>query len=255
MKYERIAKEARRKVLEMIHKAGTSHIGSNFSSIDILAVLFELMDIKKDEFIASKGWIAASVYYFLAEKGVIPKKDLERFCMPGEEEYIGLIEPRGKFGLRFAGGSMCLGLAAGVGYALSKKLRGEPGQVYVLESDGGMNGGPTWEALAIAAQHKLGNLTLIVDSNKLQAMGSTEGILDMEPLVKKILSFNWECGRVDGHNYGALENTLRIRSTMPRAVVADTIKGKGVSFMEGQNLYHYAHVSAEDYKEALKEIG
>lgn len=254
MKYEKIALEARKKVLNMIYKAGTSHIGSNFSSIDILAVLFEKMRIGEDKFIASKGWIAASVYYFLAEKGVIPKKDLERFCMPGEKDYIGLIEPQGKFGLEFAGGSMCLGLAAGVGFALAKKLKGEPGRVYVLESDGGMNGGPTWEAMAIAAHQKLDNIVLIIDSNKFQAMGRTEDVLDMEPMGKKLMSFGWAYSVVDGHDYRALENAINREEAMPYAIIANTIKGKGVSIFEKNNLYHYKQLDKEEYGEAMIQL-
>ena len=136
--YKKIANDARKKVLEMIYRAQSSHIGSNFSCIDILSVLFGRMDLKKDKFIASKGWVAASVYYFLAQKGVIPAADLERYCQPGEEEYIGLVEPRGVFGMEFAGGSMGYGLPAGVGFALAKKLNREEGNIHVLMSDGEM---------------------------------------------------------------------------------------------------------------------
>src|SRR3989344_5329208 len=148
--YQKIATEARKTVLRMIYEAQSSHIGSNFSAIDVLAVLFEKMDMEKDKFIASKGWIAASVYYFLAEKGIIPKEDLERYCRPGEKEYIGLVEPHHKFGLEFAGGSMGYGLPAGVGFALAKKLNNEEGDIHVLMSDGEMKIGTTWEVILIA---------------------------------------------------------------------------------------------------------
>src|SRR3989344_1116289 len=148
--YQTIARAARKRVLEMVYKAQSSHIGSNFSSIDILAVLFEKMDMKKDKFIASKGWVAASVYYFLAEKGIIPKEDLERYCLPDEKEYIGLVEPHHKFGLEFAGGSMGYGLPGGVGFALAKKLNNESGKIHVLMSDGEMKIGTTWEVILIA---------------------------------------------------------------------------------------------------------
>src|SRR3989344_673159 len=136
--YKKIATEARKTVLTMVYKAQSSHEGSNLSSIDILTVLFDKMDVKRDKFIASKGWVAASVYYFLAQRGIIPKEDLERYWKPGEEKYIGLVEPHGVFGLEFASGSMGFGLPAGVGFALAKKMDKDSGKVHVLMSDGEM---------------------------------------------------------------------------------------------------------------------
>lgn len=255
--YKKIATDARKKVLEMIYKAQTSHIASNFSCLDILTVLFEKMDPRKDKFIASKGWIAASVYYFLAKKGIIPEKDLERYCQPGEKKYIGLIEPQGKFGLEFAGGSMGYGLPAGTGFALAKKLKKEEGTIYVIESDGGMQVGQTWEAVQIARQHKLNNLVLIVDDNSLQAMGETKKILNIHPLDKKLKIFGWDVKKINGHNFRQIEKAFRQaqgKLKKPLAIIAKTIKGYPISFMSGNNLYHYKNLSKQEYLKALKEL-
>jgi len=253
--YKKIATDARKKVLEMIYRAQTSHIASNFSCLDILTVLFEKMDIKKDKFIASKGWIAASVYYFLAKKGIISEKDLERYCQPGEKEYIGLTEPHGKFGLEFSGGSMGYGLPAGVGFALAKKLDKEGGKIYVLMSDGEMQVGTTYESLLIARQHNLSNLVVWLDNNCFQAMGKTKDILDIEPLEEKIKSFGWFVQRINGHNFEQIENAWKYTNpSFPNYIICDTIKGKGWKRAEGNNLYHYKSPSKDEYEEAIKEL-
>lgn len=253
--YEKIATAARKRVLEMIFKAQSSHIGSNFSSIDLLSVLFEKMDFKRDKFIASKGWVAAAVYYFLAEKGIIPREDLERYCRPGEKEYIGLVEPHGKFGLEFAGGSMGYGLPAGVGFALAKKLNKEEGKIHVLMSDGEMQIGTTWESILIAKQHNLSNLVAWIDNNRLQAMGKTKDILDIEPLDERVKSFGWAVQRIDGHDFNAIESALQnLSNDKPNMVICDTIKGKGVSFMQNNNLYHYKMLSQKEFDEANQEL-
>ena len=254
--YKEIAREARLKVLEMIFKAQSSHVGSNFSCIDILAVLFEKMDLKNDEFVLSKGWAAASIYHFLAEKGLIPKEDLLRFCQPDEEKYIGLIEPMGVFGARCAGGSMSYGLPFGVGMALAKKLNGESGRVYVLMSDGEVDCGTNWEAVNIAKRFKLNNLFVIVDHNKFQAMGYTKDILNINPV-----SLFSECAamRVDGHDVDNLLHAFNLKmpkpaKDLPVVLFAETVKGKGVSFMENNNDWHYRAPNQDEYEQAKKEL-
>lgn len=253
--YQKIAKEARIKVLEMIYKAQSSHIGSNFSCIDILSVLFEKMDLKRDKFIASKGWIAASVYYFLACKGVIPIEDLKRYCMPEETKYIGLIEPQGKFGLEAAGGAVGYGLPFAVGFALAKKLKKEKGKVYVLLSDGEMDTGTLYEAALIAAHYRLDNLVAIVDYNGFQATGKTNEVLQVAPLGDKWQAFGWNVWSLPGHNFEHLDFILDCKSIKkPGVVIADTIKGKGVSFMENKLEWHYRNVDDESYQKAITEL-
>lgn len=260
MNYKKIASEARKSVLHLIHQAQSSHIGSNFSCIDILTVLYNIANIDKDlkedrdRIVISKGWVAASIYYFLAKKGIIPREDLETYCKEGSK-YIGLIEPNVR-GVEAAGGSMGFGFPFGVGFALAKKLKNEKGKVFVLMSDGEMQIGTTWESAMIATHHKLDNLFVIVDANGLQAMGNVEKILNIEPLKDKWESFGWEVREIDGHNFEEIEKSLTSSSykEKPVVIIAKTIKGKGVSFMEGANLYHYKMLSDDEYQKALEEL-
>jgi len=259
--YKKIALEARKAVLNLIYRAQSSHIGSNFSSIDILTVLYNIANVDKDlkedrdRILISKGWVAASVYYFLAKKGIIPEKDLESFCKDGSR-YIGLSEPNVR-GIEAAGGSMGYGLPFGVGFALAKKIKKEKGRVFVLMSDGEMQTGTTWESALIAVHHKLDNLLVIVDVNELQAMGKVEEILNINPLKEKWQAFGWEVKEIDGHNFEEIEKALTsnpLQKEKPVVIIAKTIKGKGVSFMEGDNLYHYKQLSDKEYQIALKEL-
>jgi len=259
--YKEAAQEARKAVLRLIYQAQTSHIGSNFSCIDILTVLYNIANVDKDlkedrdRIVVSKGWVAASLYYFLAKKGIIPKEDLETYCKEGSK-YIGLAEPNVR-GVEAAGGSMGFGLPFGVGFALAKKVKKEKGKVFVLMSDGEMDCGTTWESALIAAHHKLDNLVVIVDFNGLQAMGKVKDILNIEPLKDKWQAFGWEVREIDGHNFEEIEKALTEPAPeegKPRAIIARTIKGKGVSFMEGENIYHYKAPSKEEYEEAMNEL-
>jgi len=249
--YEQIATQARIKVLELIYKAQTSHIGSNFSAIDIMAVLFEKINPEKDIFVLSAGWKAAALYYFMWRKGMITKEELNSYCQTGSK-WIGLSEPVHTF-IKFAGGSMGMGLPAAVGFALSKKLKGEEGKIYCLMSDGEMQIGTSWESVLIAAHHKLDNLVVIVDRNGFQAMGKIKEILNVNLKDFK----GWDECVVDGHDYEDLErNIFKFANeyNTPTMIHADTIKGKGVSFMENNNLYHYKNLSEEEYNLALKEL-
>jgi len=238
--YSKIANDARKKVLELIFKAQVSHIGSNFSAIDIMAVLFEKIDLDKDKFVLSAGWKAASLYYFLWKKGRITEDDLNSFCMPGSK-FIGLAEPICK-DIIIAGGSMGLGLPGAVGLALAKKLKGEAGKVYVLMSDGELQIGTFWESLLISRQHKLDNLVVIIDKNGFCAMGKTEDILSVPD--------HFSTSDIDGHNYEEIEKAIEDGGW----IMANTIKGKGVSFMENDNLYHYKQLSEDEYNNALKKL-
>lgn len=259
--YKKTAIRARKRVLEMIHKAQTSHIGSNFSCIDILTVLYSLANVDKDlkedrdRIVLSKGWAAAALYFFLGEKGIVPKEDLDTYCMDGSE-YIGLAEPKVR-GVEAAGGSMGFGFPFGVGFALAKKTKKEKGKVFVIVSDGEIDCGTTWESGLIASHNKLDNLVVIVDYNGLQAMGETNKILNIEPLREKWQAFGWGVKEIDGHDFLQIEDALvnlPIEKGKPTIIIAKTIKGKGISFMEGKNIYHYKPPSDEQYQEALKEL-
>jgi len=255
--YKQLANNARKKVLEMIWKAQASHIGSNFSAIDLLTVLYDIAKIedKTDRIIISKGWIAASAYYFLSEKGIIPKEDLNLFCQPGSK-YIGLLEPSIN-GVDAAGGSMGFGLPFAVGFSFAKKIAKEDGRVFVLMGDGEVAIGTTWESALIAAHHKLDNLLVVVDANGLQAMGKVKDVLNIEPLKEKWQAFGWNVYEIDGHDFGQIEEAIlgadKIKGK-PSVIIARTTKGKGVSFMENDNIFHYKALSDQEYQESLKEL-
>lgn len=238
--YKEEARAARLRVLEMVYTAGSSHIGSNFSVIDILTVLFANLT-KDDQVILSAGWKAAAFYYFLAKHGHFPESELDTYNQEGSR-LIGLTEP-GVPGVLFAGGSMQMGLPAAVGFALAKKLSGQAGRVYCILSDGELAGGMIWESSRIAVAHKLDNLIVLVDDNGLQAMGKTISIvpsfLPMYPSVN-----------IDGHNFVDIELALK----SGKHVIFKTIKGKGWKRAEGNNLYHYKDLSYDEYNEARGEI-
>ena len=150
---------------------------------------------------------------------------------------------------------MGYGLPGGVGFALAKSLDDENGKIHVLMSDGEMQIGTTWESILIAKQHDLSNLVAWIDNNKLQAMGKTKDILDIEPLDERVRPFGWAVQRIDGHNFNAIEAALQnLSNEKPNMVICDTIKGKGVSFMENNNLYHYKMLSDEEFNNASQEL-
>lgn len=154
----------------------------------------------------------------------------------------------------FAGGSMGMGLPAGTGYALAKKLNKEEGKIFVIMSDGEMQIGTTWESALIAAHHALDNLVVIIDYNKFQAMGKTNEILNIEPLADKWKSFGWEVKTINGHDFSEIEKAITAKHKKPLVIIANTIKGKGVSFMQENNIFHYKQISQEEHKEALEEL-
>lgn len=249
--YEKIAKEARLKVLELIYKAQVSHIGSNFSCIDIMTVLFEKIDLDKDKFVLSAGWKAASLYYFLWRKGRITLDELESFCQQGSK-FIGLAEPIHP-DIQIAGGSMGYGLPGAVGLALSKKMKGEEGKVYCLMSDGELAIGTIWESALIALQHNLDNLVVIVDVNGLQAMGATNEILKTPDNFDIWYSLGFNIDHIDGHDFRQINDCIdAIEYEKPYIIFASTMKGKGVLFMENNNLYHYKQLSEQEYNDAKK---
>lgn len=251
--YKKIANDARIRILEMIYKAQTSHIGSNYSCVDLLTVIFEKVDLDKDKVILSKGWAAASLYYFLKIKGRIAEADLESYCQPGSK-FIGLAEPIIPE-IPAAGGSMGFGLPFGVGFALAKKVKKDDGKIFIVMSDGEMQIGTTWESALIACQHHLDNLLVFVDYNGLQAMGNVNEILNIEPLGDKWRAFGWNVYEINGHNFEEIEKAINTPLLgKPTAIIAKTVKGKGVRFMEGENLYHYKAPSEQEYLTALNEL-
>lgn len=246
--YAALALESRKKVLELVYNAQSSHIGSLLGAADIFAVVFPNIDLDKDKFILSAGWKAALLYFHLWKKGRITLEQLDSYCQEGSP-FIGLAEPIHP-DIPFAGGSMGYGLPGAVGFALAKKLKGEEGTIYCYMSDGELAIGTTWEAALIASHHKLDNLVVIIDVNGLQAMGKTEDILKtgFPGYGGKIMELN-------GHNFQMIENAINSNfKDQSLVILAHTIKGKGVSFMENDNTWHYKAPSKEEYEKALTEL-
>lgn len=249
--YDKQALEARIAILDLVYKAKLSHIGSNFSIIDIATVLYDHVDLSRDRIVWSAGWKAATIYYFLNKKGILTDDQLSQFP---NAPFYGLAETEVP-GVEVNGGSMGHGLSFSVGSALAKKRANEDGTVYCILSEGELNEGSVWEAIMLASHHKLDNLCVFIDVNKIQAMGDTAKILNLEPIEDKWSAFGWEVCRIDGHDFAKIESSILSGSnSKPRVIVADTIKGKGVSFMEGSLLYHYKSLDEETYGRALDEL-
>lgn len=248
--YEKIAREVRRKVLTMIHRAQTAHTASNYSVTDLAVVLYENLK-KEDRVVWSKGWAAATTYVLLARQKIIPESDLKIFP---KKPYLNLVEI-GVKGVETTGGSMGHGLPVSVGIALGQKKAEVSGMVYCIMSDGEMNEGTTWESAMLASHHNLDNLTVLIDRNTWQAMGRTEDVLRLEPIEAKWKAFGWDVLRVNGHDYEALEKAvLTPTSVRPKVIVCDTIKGKGVSFMEDSLVFHYKVIDKQTYDKAMEEL-
>lgn len=259
-----LANSMRIDVLNMVYRARASHVGSCFSVIDILAVLYgQVMHVRpqeptwfgRDRFILSKGHAAAAVYAALANIGVISRTDLETYGMDGSR-YMTHVSHK-ITGVEFSSGSLGHGLPFGVGKALAAKKRGETWRVFVLLSDGEMDEGTNWEALMFAAHHRLDNLVAVIDYNKLQSLTSISQTLGLEPLVDKLTAFGWAVREVDGHDHAALARDLSSTpwtEGRPSLLLAHTTKGKGVSFMENKVEWHYRSPSAEQLSLALAEL-
>lgn len=250
-KYKELAKQTRREVLKLIHKGQTSHIASCFSLTDIAVVLYE--NLQKDDLVIwSKGWAAALHYVLEIRRGNLDRETV--FNTFPNAPYLGLLEKSCPTVIT-AGGSVGHGLPVAVGMALARKRAGEPGKIYCLMSDGELNEGSTWEAVMLAAHHKLDNLVAIIDKNGWQAMGKTEDVIDLEPIDYKWQAFGWGVETINGHNHDEIEEALAMRgSLMPCVIVANTIKGEGLSFTRNHLTYHYKHIDDADFKRGMEEL-
>jgi transketolase len=261
----KLAKNIRLNCLKMVNRGGGSHIGSALSIADILAVLYgSVLNVdpnkprenNRDRFILSKGHAGVAVYAALAELGFFKKDELKTYYQNGSI-FSGHISHRGIPGVEVSTGSLGHGLSIAAGMALTAKLDQKKHKVYVLLSDGECDAGSTWEAALFAAHHKLDNLIAIVDYNKIQGIDFVQNTLALEPFLEKWKSFGWETGEVDGHAHEDLFSSFNPKDSqtgLPKAVIAHTIKGKGVSFMENSVLWHYRCPRGEEYQAALKEI-
>ncbi len=255
----------RRKVVEMSYKTGASHVGSSLSCADILAALYfsvlridpkKPSDEKRDRFILSKGHAVPALYTALALRGFFPEKQLEGFHC--DEGTLWCHPTRGCVaGIEATTGSLGHGLSIGIGMALAGKLDKKEYMVFVLLSDGECDEGSTWEAGLEASHLKLDNLTAIIDYNKLQAFGRTNEVVNLEPLSDKWKSFGFSVREVDGHNLEQLMKALKsvpFEKNKPSMIIANTIKGKGVSYMENKLKWHYKSPNDEEFKKAMQEL-
>jgi transketolase len=247
--------------LEQSHRANVGHIGSALSVADILAALyFDALEIaspadsERDRFVLSKGHAALALYAAFHLRGWLPKSQLDSYC--GDGTLLGVHPERALTGVDFCTGSLGHGLPTAAGAALAARMQGSSRRVFVLVSDAECNEGSVWEAAMFAAHHRLGNLTVIVDLNGQQAFGYTRDVVDLSPMSGRWRAFGWEAHDVDGHDPDAMARTIEAPSPSgrPRVLVAHTIFGKGVSFMEGQIRWHYLPMSEEQYAVARREV-
>jgi len=265
LNYKRLAKEIRKKILEMIYSSQSSHIGSALSCVDILSVLyFKILNIdppnpwfsNRDRFILSKAHSASALYATLSERGFFAKEVLREYCKDGGR-LPGHSTMHCVPGVEISTGSLGHGLSIGAGFALAARRDKRNYRTFVLLSDGECNEGSLWEAVMFAAHHKLDNLIAIVDCNKFQAFGKTKEVIDLEPLADKWRAFGWAVKEIDGHNFNQIKSSLKqfpFKKGKPGAIIAHTIKGKGVSFMENRLAWHYKSPKQEQYRKAIEEI-
>lgn len=243
-----------RKLILRMAKAGNSvHVACAFSLVEIVSSLFStVLQDSENRLILSKGHGVMALYAAHYELGTLKDEDLDRYFSDGSALH-GLCESRIE-PFEVSSGSLGHGLPIAVGMALGFKKAGMPGSIYCVVGDGEMNEGPMWESLLFASHHGLSNLTVIVDANGFQAMGRVQEVLGLEPLTDKFRAFGFESAEVDGHSLSELARELGNSSSLPRAIIARTVKGKGVSFMENNNEWHYRRLTDELYASALGEL-
>jgi transketolase len=253
----------RKSALRMTSSGGSSHIASIFSMADILSVLYGCYlnkfpnnpkSAERDRFILSKGHAGAGIYSALAESGFFPREVLLTHYQNGSL-LSGHVSHKGIPGVEFSTGSLGHGLPVGVGMALAGKRALSSHRIIVLVGDGECNEGSNWEAMLIAAHHKLDNLIVIVDANRYQSIKTTNETLNLEPFGDTWRAFGWDVHEGDGHNHKHLIEALNACHTAkPMCLIANTIKGKGVSFMEANILWHYRSAQGGEYDSALREL-
>lgn len=256
----------RKTVLNMAYAGSTVHIGCAFSIIELLAVLYrshlrypgnDPLAAARDYLVLSKGHGVMAQYACMRELGWLDDEAFSRYFADGSD-LKGLSDSR-IAGLEVTSGSLGHGFSVGVGLAMGAKLRGSTQKVYAVVGDGEINEGPIWEGALFAAHHQLSGFMVIVDENGFQAMGSTRDVLGLGSIRAKFESFGFEAVDVDGHDEGAIDAAVTrlwaSDSSAPKALIARTVKGKGVPFMENNNMWHYTRLDAATYAQALAAVG
>lgn len=256
----------RRTVLEMAYAGSTVHIGCAFSIIELLTVLYrshlrypgnDPQAEGRDFLVLSKGHGVMAQYACMRELGWLNDSHIQGYFRDGSE-LKGLSDSRVP-GLEVTSGSLGHGFSVGVGIAMGLQLKGTDQKVYAIVGDGELNEGPIWEGALVSAHHQMDNLMLIVDKNGFQAMGTTDDVLTLGNLSAKFTSFGFETIEVDGHDEVAIDTAIRelwaTGNGKPKALIARTVKGKGVHFMESDNRWHYTRLNAQTFAEAVNALG
>jgi transketolase len=246
-------RDAKLRLLKMHYESGVGHIGGNLSALDLLMCLYHRVLGPADAFVLSKGHAAGALYVTLWSMGRLADADLRQFHADATL-LSGHPPPNGIADIPFATGSLGHGFGLAAGLALAKRFQQAPGRVYCLLSDGEWNEGSTWETLIFAAHQRLTNLTFITDLNGLQGFGATREVADLDPLVDRLRAFGVETVEIDGHDPAAIATTLARADAGPLSIVAKTVKGCGVSFMENRMEWHYLPLTAATYKQAVDEV-
>ncbi len=262
---KKLTKILRARIIQMSHDAGASHLASSLSCVDILTTVYwnflkidpkNTKDELRDRFILSKGHAAAALYATLAFREFFPIEDLKEYVKEGSY-YAEHPSPNKIPGVEAATGSLGHGLSIGLGMALSAKHKKQDNTIFVLLSDGECNEGSVWEAALFAAANRLDNVVAFVDYNKWQATGKSNEVLGLAPLKQKWEAFGWSCHEIDGHDINLLIKTLQNiipNSGKPTMIICNTIKGKGVTFMEDDNNWHYRIPTDEEVMKAKEEL-
>jgi len=264
---EKIANKLRYDIIKNSHRSKTPHLGSCLSCVEILVTLYwqilrlnenNITSLNRDRFILSKGHAAPALYHVLAMKGFFPKILLESYGNDGSLLGEHPVAPGILNGVEAATGSLGHGLSIGVGMAMACRIKKQEFQTFVLMSDGECNEGAIWEAAMFSSAQKLHNITVIIDYNKWQATDRSNEVLQLEPLSKKWDSFGWDVREINGHSFDEIFQNLTFNShtsKKPKVIIANTVKGKGISFMEDDNNWHYRIPTEKELKEAQKELG
>lgn len=264
-KIEEFSKQIRKNILLAAFSAEekSAHIGGALSITDIVSVLFghimkldptNPLDLERDRFILSKGHACLALYSALTEKQFLDKEDLKNYGK-NESKLLGHPTMSKEKGIEFSTGSLGMGLSLGIGSAYAAIKKEKNYNVYVILGDGECNEGSVWESVLLASHLKLSNLTVFVDKNNLQQTGKNQDILDLGNITEKFSSFNWEAVEINGHNHSEIYQAIKNKkSGKPLAIIANTTKGKGVSFFENNNEWHHSILSKKNYESALEEI-
>ncbi len=264
MELKLFASDVRKIALKLVFEKKASHIGGAFSMVELLTVLYNKIlnvnpsnpnDENRDRFLLSKGHACSTLYSTLALKGFFTLDDLNSYTENGS--YFTSHINHKIAGIELSTGSLGHALPVGCGLALSAKRNNKSWQTYVMVSDGELNEGSNWESILFAPQHKLDNLTLIVDYNKIQSLGSVAEVMELHPLADKFNAFRWEVFEIDGHNFDEIETAFNAAKNIegkPSVIIANTIKGKGVDFMEDKLLWHYKSPDKQQLEDGLKQI-